>query len=208
MDYIRVTVGEMAENCYVFYNDKKEAILIDPGADGERIEGSLCRHELTPVAILLTHGHFDHIGAVDYFRKKYGIKAYVSEDEDDLCKSPRMNESATVYGEPITLSCDELFKDGDILPVFDGAIRVITTPGHTKGGACFYVEEIGRLFSGDTLFCHTVGRYDLVTGDPYALQKSIREKLFTLPENTGVSPGHGRETTIGHEIMNGTDFFI
>ncbi len=208
MDYLRVTVGELAENCYVIYNNKKEAVLVDPGADGERIDKYLAHHELTPAAVILTHGHFDHIGAVDYFRKKYGIKAYVSEDEYEFCKDPRMNESAQVMGYPLSLTCDETFKDGDILPIFDGKIQAITTPGHTAGGACFYVQEMGRLFSGDTLFCHTVGRYDLVTGDPYALQASIREKLFKLPEETGISPGHGRESSIGHEKMMGTDDFI
>ncbi len=208
MDYIRATVGGMAENCYILYSDENEAVIIDPGADGPRIEKFLEKYGLTPVAVLLTHGHFDHIGAVDYFRNKYGIKAYASEDEDKLCRDPFMNESATVSGEPVSLTCDVFFKDGEVLPMLDSSIRAITTPGHTIGGACFYVEKIGRLFSGDTLFCHTVGRYDLVTGDPYALQKSIREKLFVLPDATGVSPGHGRETTIGHEKMMGTDDFI
>ncbi len=208
MDYLRVTVGKLSENCYLLYNDKNEAVIIDPGADGPRIDKYLAKYELTPQAVLLTHGHFDHIGAVDYFREKYGIKAYVSEDEDRLCKDPFMNESATVGEEPVSLSCDCLFKDGDVLPVLDGSITAITTPGHTIGGACFYVKSMDRLFSGDTLFCHTVGRYDLVTGDPYALQSSIRDKLFALPEVTYVSPGHGRETTIAHEMVMRTDEFI
>lgn len=208
MEYLRVTVGAFCVNCYLVYNDEKEAVLIDPGAAPARIEKYIEKYGLKPVAIFLTHGHFDHIGAVDYFRDKYGIKAYISEDEYEVAKDISLNSSLTLGGEAVSLMCDETFTDGEVLPVMDGAFKAILTPGHTKGGACFYAESMDRVFSGDTLFLHTVGRYDLPTGDGEVLRKSLKEKLFTLPGSTRVSPGHGLETSIQSEIDYGTDEFF
>ena len=208
MKYIRVTVGDYCENCYLLYNDNNEAVIIDPGADAERIIKYIDRYSLRPVAILLTHGHFDHIGAVQECRDRYGIPVYASGDEVQLLRDPALNSSADLGGYPISLIADYTFGDGEILPISGFSIHTLLTPGHTVGSACFYVPDMGAVFSGDTLFRHTVGRYDLPTGDGAALVRSLREKLFLLPPDTRVIPGHGLETVIGQEMELGTDDFL
>ena len=153
---------------------------------------------LKPQAILLTHGHFDHIMGLDGVLSDFPIPVYAQEEEEILLKDASYNASVS-YGPAYTFSGASYIKDGQILELAGMTIRVIHTPGHTIGGCCYYIESENVLFSGDTLFHDSVGRTDFPTGSQSQLVRSIREKLLGLPEETVVCPGHMSETTIGHE---------
>lgn len=193
-------VGEIGTNCYVIYREaEKKAVIVDPGANGPYIL-SMCRElSVTPEAILLTHGHFDHILAVaDITRAFPDIKIYAGEHEKETLNSPAVNLSSG-FGESCTVQADEYVKDGDILSIAGISFQVLFTPGHTSGSVCYLIKEEGVLISGDTLFLESLGRTDFPTGSQLMIVKSIRERLFTLPGDTLVYPGHGDMTTIGHE---------
>ena len=154
-----------------------------------------------PQAILLTHGHFDHIGAANEVREHYGIKIYASCDEEKLLASPARNLS-NAYGMSLRVTADVLHNDGDILELAGLKIKAIHTPGHTAGGTCYYIESDKTLMSGDTLFAGSVGRTDYPTASSAAMMESLHDKLCMLPDDTDVYPGHGEFTTIGYEKQN------
>ena len=190
-----VPVGFLDVNCYLVWADGgNRALVIDPGAEPAKIEQALARHGLTPAAILLTHGHVDHIGAVGTLAAKYGLPVWLHPHELPLYRSPANAlppwiPAAKDLPEPVT-----------VLPSVPGlAFTVIETPGHTRGGVCYYFADSATLFTGDTLFCGSVGRTDLPGGDADMLADSIREKLLMLPLDTKVYPGHGEATSLGDE---------
>ena len=194
-------VGPVQTNCYFAVNDEtKEMILIDPGANADRLIQIIEEEKLNPVAILLTHGHFDHIGAANEVREHYGIKIYASCDEEKLLASPARNLS-NAYGMSLKVTADVLHNDGDILELAGLKIKAIHTPGHTPGGCCYYFPYENVVFSGDTLFCTSVGRTDFPGGSMSDIIRSIKEKLMTLPDRTTVYPGHNDVTTIENERM-------
>ena len=193
MQIERFIVGMVGTNCYVVSNEEtSECFLVDPGAYSDK------EHELKPQAILLTHGHFDHIMGLDGVLREFPIPVYAQEEEEILLKDASYNASVS-YGPAYTFSGASYIKDGQILELAGMTIRAIHTPGHTIGGCCYYIESEHVLFSGDTLFHDSVGRTDFPTGSQSQLVRSIREKLLGLPEETVVCPGHMSETTIGHE---------
>lgn len=195
----RMTLGVCATNCYFLYKEgKSEAIVVDPADRGADIYHALRQKGFEVTAILLTHGHFDHIYGVEKLRELSGAKVYVLEAEKVLCRDAFVNISAN-FGRKITLVPDEWLQDGQELVLADIPLKVIAVPGHTIGSACYYIEEANLLVSGDTLFESSVGRTDLPTGNMSKLIRSIKEKLFILPEETKVYPGHGDITTIGDE---------
>lgn len=186
-------------NCYVVSNEEtSECFLVDPGAYSDKVIAYIREHELKPQAILLTHGHFDHIMGLDGVLREFPIPVYAQEEEEILLKDASYNASVS-YGPAYTFSGASYIKDGQILELAGMTIRAIHTPGHTIGGCCYYIESEHVLFSGDTLFHDSVGRTDFPTGSQSQLVRSIREKLLGLPEETVVCPGHMSETTIGHE---------
>ncbi|MBR6308076.1 MAG: MBL fold metallo-hydrolase [Lachnospiraceae bacterium] len=198
----RIPLGSMGTNCYFVYReDVKDAIVFDPGDNGEALYDKLKDNGITVKAIFLTHGHFDHIYGVKALKEKSGAKVYACKDELDLLRDPELNVSA-MMGRLVTVEPDELFKDGDTYDLCDMTFQVIATPGHTAGGACFYFKEAGILVVGDTLFEGSVGRTDFPTGSMKTLVDSINKKLMELPDNTRVYPGHGGTTTIGDERQN------
>lgn len=205
----RMTMGMCQTNVYFLYREgSPEAIVVDPADQGQNIHGALERNGFTVVGILLTHGHFDHIWGMDALREAANekanaqerpqVKVYACADEKQLLGIPKMNVSLQA-GRPCGVEADVYVTDGEEIALADMKIRVIATPGHTAGGCCYYIEEAGFLVSGDTLFQESVGRTDFPTGSMGTLIRSIREKLLILPEETKVYPGHGDETTIGHE---------
>lgn len=205
----RMVLGVCQTNCYFLYREgEPDAIVVDPADKGENIYGALRRNGFRVAGILLTHGHFDHIWGLDGLRNAANaaaeaeglepVKAYAWEAERELLKDVRQNVSAQA-GRACSTYADVYVKDGQEITLAGISCKVIATPGHTAGGCCYYFEEAGILVSGDTLFAESVGRTDFPTGSMGTLVRSIKEKLFMLPDDTRVYPGHGESTTIGHE---------
>ncbi len=192
-------VGMVGTNCYFAINEHtKECVIIDPGDEAAKLSGKLTAGGYKPVAILLTHAHFDHIMGVDALADKYNIPVYIHEDDEDMLQRPELNCGAMI-GTKATAKADKPVRDGDVLQLAGMEIRVIHTPGHTTGGVCYYFPQEEVVFSGDTLFCESVGRTDLPGGSMSQLVRSVKEKLFKLPDLTIVYPGHGEPTKISTE---------
>ncbi|MCI9626968.1 MAG: MBL fold metallo-hydrolase [Clostridia bacterium] len=201
MQVHRMAVGPMETNCYIIADEKtNEGAVIDPGADGSLILDKIETLGIKLQYILLTHTHYDHIGAVAQLKRATGAKLAVSEEDAAGLTDGRWNLSA-YGGSPVEAAeADILLKDGDeLLWGRDGkqSIQVLSTPGHTKGGVCFLCG--GELFSGDTLFAGSVGRSDFPGGSMDTLVQSIKTKLMPLDDGVRVYPGHGPTTTIGRE---------
>ncbi|MCI5479675.1 MAG: MBL fold metallo-hydrolase [Lachnospiraceae bacterium] len=198
----RVLCGSVGTNCYFLINTQtQETVIIDPADDAPMLSAKLKEKNLKPAAILLTHGHYDHIMAVEELRKEYGIPVIAHEEEKQILENPRGNLS-TMIGMPFTVKADRFVKDEELLVTAGFSIRVLHTPGHTIGGCCYYLADENLLFSGDTLFWESVGRTDFPTGSMSALVRSIKEKLMVLPESTRVYPGHMGSTSIENEKQN------
>ena len=193
-------VGTMQTNCYLLTNtETKETLIVDPGDSGDRIAAYCLQEKLRPVAILLSHGHFDHISGVKAIQDAFRLPVYAAEAEEALLSEPGWNLSAKYQGYSVSLVPEVLLADGEEFELAGFAIKAIHTPGHTAGGMSYYLADENILFSGDTLFRHTYGRTDLPTSSFEELKHSLREKLFALPEDTQVYPGHGNATTIKEE---------
>lgn len=198
----RIVMGMCQTNCYFVYEeDKTEVLLFDPADKGGYIYSSLKDKGFTVAAILLTHGHFDHIWGVRELQELSGAKVYAYEGEKEVCENASVNVSKSA-GRACEITADEYVKDGGTISAAGMTCQLIATPGHTKGSCCYYFEEDGILISGDTLFQESVGRTDLPTGSMSALVRSVKEKLMVLPEDVKVYPGHGESTTIGYEKEN------
>lgn len=199
MDLQEMTLGQVQTNCYLIGNEKtKEAVVIDPADEGAYIAKRLRSLGYELKAILLTHGHFDHITGAEELRSLTGAEIYAYEGEKELLADPKLNCSS-IAGHTVSLIPDKFFKDEDQLELAGFTFEVLFTPGHTSGSVCFYLKSEGILFSGDTLFQESVGRSDLPTGNGRRLVKSVNERLLPLGEDILVYPGHGEDTTIGYE---------
>ncbi len=203
-----VTTGLVATNCYTIINEEtNEAIMIDASGDPKYLLEEIRANESNPVAILLTHAHFDHVDAVKMIKSEYpGTEVIIGVNDEKLLADPTLNLSMSFMGEPVSASADRTVSDGEVIELIGIKITCIEVPGHTIGGMCYYMPELGCIFDGDTLFHGSIGRSDFPTGDGEALVTNIREKLFTLPEETKVFPGHDSETTIGWEKANNMFF--
>lgn len=192
-------VGAVGTNCYFAINEQtKECLVIDPGDNADALAGKIGEGGLVPKAILLTHGHFDHIMGVEGLKRRYDLPVYVHEADEEMLERTDLNCGAMV-GASVSLKADKLLRDGNRLKLAGLDIEVLHTPGHTPGGVCYYFPGEEVVFSGDTLFCESVGRTDLPGGDMSALIHSIREKVLKLPDLTIVYPGHGEPTKISTE---------
>lgn len=192
-------MGAMGANCYLFAcMDTKKAVVIDPGADAKRIYRWVLEKGLKVEYILLTHGHVDHIGAVDELKELLGdVLVGIHADDAGMLTDGRKNLSS-YFGPGLVLNkADLLLQDGQELMIGKERLKVISTPGHSPGGACFLCSE--GLFSGDTLFAGSIGRTDFPGGSMNQLLDGVKKKLLILPEDTRVFPGHGEETSIGEE---------
>lgn len=195
----KFVLGPVGTNCYIVINEKSsECLIVDPASCPPEFVSYIRNAGLAVKAVLLTHGHFDHIMGLDEVLAQFFVPVYAQEEEEILLKDASYNASVS-YGSAYTFSGASHIKDGQVLELAGMKIRVIHTPGHTIGGCCYYIEAENVLFSGDTLFHDSVGRTDFPTGSQSQLVRSIREKLLGLPEDTVVYPGHMSETTIGHE---------
>ena len=194
-------VGPVQTNCYFAINkETKEALVIDPGEEAARLMQQIRAQGLTVAAILLTHGHFDHAGAAEELSTLCNAPIYAHEAEKETLESEKLN-ACWMIGKKETYRADLFVKDEQELDLAGFHIRVLFTPGHTKGGCCYYFPYENVVFSGDTLFQMSVGRTDLEGGSMSQIVRSIQEKLMPLPEQTVVYPGHGEATTIETERM-------
>lgn len=192
-------VGMVMTNCYGLMNTQtKEMILVDPGDSPGVIEKMVARSEGKPVAIFLTHGHFDHILAVEAVKEKYQIPVYACREEEEILGDASLNLTGQAH-RPMSIHPEVWVEDLEEFTVAGFSIRAIHTPGHTKGSVCYHFPEEKLLVSGDTLFHGSVGRTDLPTGDTGQIIESLKRLLEMLPEETDVLPGHESATTIGYE---------
>lgn len=195
----RLLLGICQTNCYFVYReDTKEAVFFDPAEQGDHIYETLDQKGIQIKGIFLTHAHFDHIRGAARLKSLSGAPIYAYEKEREICGDAVKNVSEQV-GRPCTVSPDRYLADGEEVTVAGITCKLIATPGHTVGSCCYYFEEAGLLLAGDTLFQESVGRTDFATGSMSALVRSVRDRLFVLPDETRVYPGHGESTTIGHE---------
>ena len=192
-------LGVIGTNVYFLINtETNQTILVDPADNAEYILDQCEMRDYYVSGILLTHGHFDHIYAINDLKKHRDIPVYACAAEEKLLADPELNRSAA-WASPCSVKADVLLTDGQEFDLAGFHIRMIHTPGHTAGSCCYYIEDEKVLFSGDTLFYESFGRTDLETGSQTAIIRSIRGKLLVLPPDVQVYPGHEEFTTIEHE---------
>jgi len=198
----RLILGAYQTNCYVLRNSETatDCLIVDPGLEAGDLLDFLREHKLNPVAVVLTHGHIDHMAGVAELRQRYsGIKVYIHKLDAEMLIKPAHNLSALAGVMFKTEPADVLVEDKNVIEEADIKLDVLHTAGHTPGGICLYAKDEGLVFTNDTLFADSIGRSDFPGGSMPQLVSSIKDRLFTLPDDTKVYPGHGPETTIAHE---------
>ncbi len=200
MEYkiMKLVVGQLQENCFVLFDENKDAFVVDPGGSSENIIEAIEKNSLNIKYILLTHGHFDHVGAVASLVKKYKAPVYLSKEDRAFLESPK-EVRVSAFGMQIEAAEVDVFvKEGDEIPFSEGNIKVIETPGHTLGSVCYLFENY--LFAGDTLFNGSIGRTDFPESDHSLMVESLK-KLKKLDDEIYVLSGHGPESQISYEKM-------
>ena len=195
--------GALQANTYLAVDEKtNEGFIVDPGGYNKVLTKEVRDNDVNIKYIILTHGHSDHICGVNEHKAEFpDAKIVAYKDEEAMLENPNLNQSPG-FGVPYSTKADILVSDGDELKVGDVTLKFIHTPGHTEGGMCIYVKEAKALFSGDTLFRQSIGRTDFPGGSYQEIMDSIRKKLFLLPDDTNVFPGHMGSTSIGFEKEN------
>ncbi|WP_273323836.1 MBL fold metallo-hydrolase [Vallitalea guaymasensis] len=193
-------LGILQTNVYIVYDEEsKDAVVIDPAGDEDRIIRFIEENNLRLMGIIVTHGHFDHIGVVDAIRDNYGVPVFTSRQEGELMADPNKNLSLNLMRTVVAVENDEVVGDKDILEFGELEFDCIVVPGHSPESVCYYNKDNDVLFCGDTLFAGSIGRTDFYDGPQNTLINSIKDRLMILPEETKVYPGHGFQTTIGYE---------
>lgn len=191
-----VPAGIYAVNCYIIADSNKVGAVIDPGGSADRIMKAIEENGIEVKYIIATHGHGDHIGAIEELRARTGAKFIAHELEKEILNDKEKNLTACMGVEHVEIEADEYVKEGDIVEVGELSLEIIHTPGHTPGGMCIRTGEY--LFTGDTLFALSVGRSDLYGGDFGKLQESLK-KLKGMDDHLKVLPGHGSASTLKTE---------
>ena len=197
-------LGDYETNCYCLRVDEsaKDCIIIDAGFEAGNLINSLEEANMNPLALILTHGHIDHIAGVNAMREKFPeMKVYIHKLDANMLDEPKSNLSLMAGFSYVTEPADVILEDNQTIELAGIKLEVLHTPGHTPGGISLYSREQGVVFVGDALFADSVGRTDFPGGSMNQLIEGIKEKLLTLPEETKVYPGHGPDTTIGREKM-------
>lgn len=193
--------GKWKENCYIINKPNKDALIIDPGGDEDKLIKYIKLENLNILGILNTHGHYDHIGAVKKLKKKFDVPFFIHSRDEKLLKTANLYKLVFDSNSTVEIpKIDHYFDKEDIKNYFIGfSIEIIFTPGHTEGSVCILIED--NLFSGDTILKGEIGRVDLPGGDRISLKNSLRI-ISDLPKKTKIFPGHGVSTTIGYELKN------
>lgn len=193
-----MAVGPLEENCYVVYDENsRQAMVVDPGDEAERIIAFIDKEKLVPQFIINTHGHWDHIGAVQALKDRYGVPFYMHQADAEWFQEPL----CSLFGENKSgcLAVERTINDGDEIDFAGQILRVIHTPGHTKGGCVLWMESMNAAFTGDTLFKGTVGRTDFPGGSYEEILESVQKKLALLPDSCTIFPGHGPKSEMAWE---------
>lgn len=200
----QITTGSWQQHCYIIYNDTYEAIIIDPGSEGEQIVQWIKDKHLNVLAILNTHAHYDHIGAVKVLKDIFSVPFFLNSHDLKLLKRANLYSKVFEGDHIIPIPKVDYYLDHIALPILLGSfsIQPLWTPGHTAGSSCFYIDS--NLFVGDTLFHNKIGRTDLPGGNKKSLYKSLNH-LSHFPKNTKIYPGHGPFTTIAAELETNND---
>ena len=197
-----LALGAYETNCYVLRSSEaaKDCLIVDAGLGADKLIKFLQEHNLNPVSLVLTHGHIDHIEGIAGLRTVFpDIKVYIHKLDAEMLTEPHSNLSAMMGAAFSVEPADFFLEEESVIEQAGIKLSVLHTPGHTPGGICLYCEDEGIVFTNDTLFADSIGRTDFPNGNMEHLLQSIREKLFTLPDETKVYPGHGPMTTIAHE---------
>jgi len=193
-------VGMLQCNCSIFGDEQsREAIVVDPGDNIPQIQEILQRHQLRVKAIVITHAHIDHIGGAAKLKQATGAPVYMNENDAQLRDELDVQAAWLGMQTPERTEIDTPAREGDTLQLGSAEFHILETPGHTQGSISLWIPAENKLVAGDTLFQESIGRTDLPGGNSRQIVQSIREKLFTLPEDAVVIPGHGDRTSIGHE---------
>ncbi len=202
MKIVNIPTGMLQANTYLVCDETSRlGFIVDLGGYSRELKNIIEKNDIQIQYIVLTHGHGDHIGGVqEHLRDFPDAKVVCSRAEEKMLLDPELNEAHHFGPEKVSFKPDILVDDGDTLTVGNMTMKFIMTPGHTEGGMCILVDDV--LFSGDTLFCRSIGRTDLAGGDFRTIMESIKKKLFLLPDETQVLPGHMGPTTIGFEKEN------
>ncbi len=200
MEIKALSLGPLGTNCYILSKDN-QCLIIDPGGDAAIIKDYVATNNVTPEAILLTHAHFDHIGAVDEIRNTYNIDVYLHEEEKNWLENPELNRSLLFLGNDggYTTAAPNFSLQTGELNIGAFSMRVVHTPGHSPGSVTFIFADEACIVSGDVLFQRGIGRTDLPDGSMEQLAESIVTQLYVLEDEYVVYPGHGPQTTIGEE---------
>ncbi|MFD1038480.1 MBL fold metallo-hydrolase [Virgibacillus byunsanensis] len=201
MNIEQMALGPLGTNCYIVYKDN-EALVIDPGGEGHKVVTFLNSKGVTPIAILLTHAHFDHIGGVETLRSRFNIDVYIHEKEADWLEDPTLNGSSLFIQQEISTKRAEAFFELGRMKLGSFVFDVVNTPGHSPGSVSFIFQEESFVISGDALFHRGIGRTDLPGGDFSQLEHSIKNELYCLNDLFVVYPGHGPKTIIGEEKLH------
>ena len=198
MEIIPIVHRQFSANTYLIGNKGENVLVIDPGVSSDALATSIKSQYAGVDAILLTHGHYDHMGGIDFLVKAFHCPVFIHENDASFLTNPRLNGSAS-FGESLIADARPItFSDDDVLNRLGVTIQTVATPFHTKGSVCFWFKELGALFTGDTLFRGDIGRTDLPTGSSKTVESSL-DKLRALPENLMVFSGHGHPTTLERE---------
>jgi hydroxyacylglutathione hydrolase len=203
MIHVILPVGMLQCNCSIFGDEQtREAIVIDPGDEIDKITASLDQHQLKVKAIVITHAHIDHVAGAHRLRALTGAPVYMNENDRELLKMLDMQAAWLGMDTPPAVEVDVAAADGSVLQLGSAEFKILTTPGHTQGSLSIWIPQENKVVAGDTLFRDSIGRTDLPGGNSRQILSSIKTTLFDLPDHAIVVPGHGPNTTIGYEKVH------